>query len=191
MEATKRSLWKERDGYKIFSTSIDSPVVLNKFYVKHLPKTRKRVMRSQKTDAVEIDSLIQMFYAQFDNRAGRVVEAAKIVAMLLPDAQIIRNDAAGSETYDIRSFIEPREALLNNGKLVDFHEFEVKAKTVVFGTIAQRCSIFEKTWIEHGPQYSGRGYKTFQFVKLNGRWLIAGFLWQDETEHLQLPDDLF
>jgi len=68
--------------------------------------------------------------------------------MFQPDAQICKSANELSESYDVKSFIEPRRMLLKSDKYTDFYETETHSKTLAVGSIAQRWSVYEKSWNE-------------------------------------------
>jgi hypothetical protein len=127
----------------------------------------------------EIDEAIRTFYAAFDNRGGRTPAVAALREVFLEHGQVTRVSAEGAETWDLEAFIAPREAMLTDGTLVDFHEWEVEAETVVLGAIANRMSRYRKAGVLNAAAYGGEGRKLIQLCRVAGRWRIAAVLWQD------------
>lgn len=138
------------------------------------------------TDLSAIDDAAACFFAAFDNRGGRRVDMAGLRALLLPEARIVRLDGGCAEVMDPDSFIAPREALLASGSLTDFHEWEERAETTVFGAAAVRRCVYRKAGLREGAPFEGAGFKAISLVRLEGRWRIASVLWQDEAEGLEL-----
>ena len=130
-------------------------------------------------DNLEIDALIQKFYACFDNRGGRRVELAGLYDLFVPQAQIRKCVEQDFELYDLEQFSRPREALLNSGNLIDFFEYEVASNTEFMGNIAQRWSRYEKQWSDGKVTQKGEGMKSIQLCKSEGRWAIASIVWDD------------
>ena len=118
-----------------------------------------------------IDDVVAAFYAAFDNREGRIPDGARLVALFAPEAKVTRVSAEGADTWTPEEFVAPRIALLTDGTLTDFHEWETGSRTDVFGDIATRWSTYEKP--------GGEGTKLFQLRRDGERWLIASLLWQD------------
>ena len=82
----------------------------------------------------------------------------------------------------LEAFIAPRERLLNDGTLTEFHEIETAGRTDIFGNIAQRVSTYRKAGMMRGTPFESRGIKVFQFIKGPRGWRIAAVSWDDERE---------
>ena len=128
----------------------------------------------------EIASLITAFYAAFDNRGGRAPAVAELRALLAPLATITRVNAEGADTWDPDAFIAPREAMLTDGTLTEFHEWEVAGRTEGFGHIAGHSSVYRKEGRLNGAPYEGSGRKFISLFNTGGRWLISSILWEDD-----------
>jgi hypothetical protein len=127
-----------------------------------------------------IDRLVARFYGAFDNRAGRAVDLASLREMFLPDARITRVAASQRDSWSVDEFIAPRAALLTDGSLVDFHEWEVEGDTTISGNIAQHRSHYRKSGrLRDGTPYVGEGRKFILLCQSEGRWRIVSVLWED------------
>ncbi|MDT8999391.1 GNAT family N-acetyltransferase [Paucibacter sp. APW11] len=139
---------------------------------------------ARRSDAEQIDMLISRFFACFDNRGGRIAPVATLPFWLLPQAQIHRIETGapvdGPQTMDVRSFTEPRAALLSAGRLREFSEWETDHQTRIHGAIAQRWSRYRKQGELDGEIYRGEGMKTFQLIKTTRGWKIGALSWQDD-----------
>ena len=69
---------------------------------------------------------------------------------------------------------------MTNGSLTNFCEREISHSTELFGNIAQRFSLYEKTGERNGEHFETKGIKTIQFVKVNGKWKMSSVAWSDE-----------
>ncbi len=126
-----------------------------------------------------LEALVAAFYAAFDNRGGRPPATAALRAMFGEGATITRVDADGAVVWTPDEFIAPREAMLTNGVLTEFHEWETAARTVLLANIASRWSTYEKAGTLNGAAYGGGGHKFIQFRRQDGRWTISSILWED------------
>lgn len=126
-----------------------------------------------------IEHLIARFYAAFDNRAGRFVDLTELRGMFLPDSRVTRIANGQPESWTVDQFIAPREAILTDGSLVDFHEWEVEGVTTIFGNIAAHRSQYRKSGQLRGDPYVGEGRKFISLCRLEGRWRIVSILWED------------
>ena len=95
------------------------------------------------------------------------------------NAVICQHKAGVPEFYSPREFAAPRVALLTDGTLLGFHEWEVDSKTGIFGPIATRVSAYAKAGSLNGADFTGKGTKVFQLVKVGVRWRIAALSWFD------------
>src|SRR6187431_3385807 len=91
---------------------------------------------------VEIDDVVVTFYGAFDNRDGRVPDGGAFAMLFLPGATIAHRDGARLRFSSPADFFAPRLAMLTDGRLVDFHEWEVDAVTTVHVGIASRTSSY-------------------------------------------------
>jgi len=135
-------------------------------------------------DKEAIDSVIRSFFAVFTNTGGTTPELDRLHELCLPECTIVKTCGRDPEIYSISDFIEPREALLNGGGLVDFVEREIEERTDIFGDIAQRLSIYQKSGVLEGQPFSTRGLKTFQLIRTSSGWKISAAAWDDERPGL-------
>ncbi|WPO76441.1 MULTISPECIES: DUF4440 domain-containing protein [unclassified Streptomyces] len=128
---------------------------------------------------IEIDALTAEFFGAFDNRGGKSADVARIRRLLIPGGVIV---VAGPElkVYTVEEFIEPRERLLNDGRLVEFSEWETSEQTLIAGDVAARFGEYRKAGVLDGEAFEGAGTKSIQFVRDAGGWRIAAFTWCDQ-----------
>ncbi|MGW9172926.1 DUF4440 domain-containing protein [Streptomyces decoyicus] len=127
---------------------------------------------------IEIDVVTAEFFEAFDNRGGKAADVARIRRLVLPGGVIVK---AGPEftVYTVDGFIEPRERLLTDGRLVEFSEWETSERTEIAGDIASRFSEYRKSGTLDGEPFEGGGTKTIQFVRTSEGWRIAALAWYD------------
>ncbi|MFJ4313798.1 DUF4440 domain-containing protein [Streptomyces lavendulae] len=126
----------------------------------------------------EIDALTAEFFAAFDNRDGGGADVARLRRLVLPGGVIVKTGPEFS-AYTLEEFIEPRERLLKDGRLVGFSEWEVSERTEIEGDIASRFGEYRKSGTLDGEPFEGGGTKTIQFVRTPQGWRIAAFSWYD------------
>ncbi|MGW6307132.1 DUF4440 domain-containing protein [Streptomyces niveus] len=127
----------------------------------------------------EIDVVTAEFFGAFDNRGGKAADVARIRRLVLPDGVIVKTGPEFT-VYTVDEFIEPRERLLTDGRLVEFSEWETSARTEIAGDIASRFGAYRKSGILDGEPFGGGGTKTIQFVRTPEGWRIAAFAWYDQ-----------
>ena len=79
----------------------------------------------------DIDELIAAFFAMFDNRDNRSPCLVDLEGLFVRGAVITRRDGDHLEVMTLKDFTEPRQVILTNETLVDFHEWEVESQMVV------------------------------------------------------------
>ncbi len=126
----------------------------------------------------EIDQLTAEFYGAFDNRGGIAPDVARIRRLVLPIGIIVKTGPEYT-AYTVDEFIEPRQKLLTEGRLVEFAEWETAERTDLAGDIACRFGEYRKSGILDGVAFEGGGHKTMQFVRTSDGWRIAALAWYD------------
>lgn len=127
----------------------------------------------------EIDALVRRFFSAFSNRHA-LSKVASVPSMFLPDAVVsILKPSDVVERLGVPDFVSPRAALLHGGRLTDFAEEEVEARTEVVGALAQRSSRYRKAGQLDGARFEGAGNKLFQLVMTRRGWRIAALAWED------------
>ncbi|MFJ1973916.1 DUF4440 domain-containing protein [Streptomyces sp. NPDC087903] len=127
----------------------------------------------------EIDVVTADFFDAIDNRGGKVADVARIRRLVLPGGVIVKAGPAFT-IYTVDEFIEPRQQLLSDGRLVEFSEWETVERTQIAGDIASRFGEYRKSGILNGEPFEGGGTKTIQFVRTSEGWRIAAFSWYDQ-----------
>jgi len=136
----------------------------------------------------EIAAVVRAFFGAFTSGPEGTARLDELRAMFLPQAIIVRTCGAEPLVYDVDSFITPRQSLLS-GALVDFHEWELRGHTEIFGDMAQHYCSYAKAWVQDGTQFTGRGMQTMQFVRTSAGWRISAVVWDDEREGVRLEPD--
>lgn len=128
---------------------------------------------------IEIDAVTAEFFGAFDNRGGKAADVARIRRLVIPGGVIVLTGPKYT-VYSVDEFIEPRERLLADGRLVEFSEWETSERTEIAGDIASRFGEYRKSGILDGEPFEGGGTKTIQFVRTPEGWRIAAFSWYDQ-----------
>lgn len=139
-------------------------------------------------DKEALDRVVARFFAAFVSSDRGETRLESIVSLFLPEAVIIKGCGA-IEVYSLESFIAPRQKRLNDGTLLQFEEHEVSETTAIFGDVAQRFSVYQKSGVLAGKPFQERGVKTFQFVRASAGWKIASLAWDDERPGLAIPEN--
>jgi hypothetical protein len=138
------------------------------------------------SDLEAIADITRTFFAAFVSGPDSAASLERLRQVLLPEAVIIRTCGERPIVYDVESFIAPRQALLTDGTLTGFSEWELAGRTDVFGDIAHRFCSYAKSGVQDGVPFTARGMKTLQFVRTPVGWRISGAAWDDERDGLPI-----
>lgn len=127
-----------------------------------------------------IEAVVRTFFAAFACGPGCDERLDALRDLFLPEATIVRTCGGEPTAYDVDGFVEPRRALLTDGALVDFREWEVSGRTDLFGDVAQRWCRYAKEGVHDGVRQSGSGTKSVQLVRTAAGWRISGAVWDDD-----------
>ena len=127
----------------------------------------------------ELDRLMGVFFGAFTNTGDSRPDLAVIRDVFIPQGKIIANVGDEPLLHDLDAFIEPRQKMLTDGTLTEFSEWEVAARTEIFGSIAHRFSEYRKSGFQHGKWFEGSGHKTTQFVRTSSGWRMSSMAWDD------------
>ncbi|WP_030266893.1 DUF4440 domain-containing protein [Streptomyces sp. NRRL B-24484] len=126
----------------------------------------------------EIDAITTEFFGAFDNRGGKPADVARIRRLLLPNGVIVKT-GPDFAAYGVDEFVEPRERLLADGRLVEFSEWETSERTEIVDDMATRVGDYRKSGVLDGEPFEGGGTKVMQFVRTQDGWRIAAVSWFD------------
>jgi len=131
-------------------------------------------------DKLKIDALTTRFFDLFTNKNGRVPNVKEIKSIFISKGILMNNTEDTPIDYDLDGFIKPREEILTNGTLANFCEREISHNTELYGNIAERFSLYEKSGELNGKYFETKGMKTIQFVKVKREWKMSSIAWSDE-----------
>ena len=138
------------------------------------------------TDRAELEDLVRGFFGAFASGPGCSARLQALRSVFLPEAVIVRTCGLQLAVYDVAGFIDPREALLAGGGLVDFREWEVAGRIELFGDIAHWFGSYAKAGVQDGRPFTGKGMKSLQFVRTAQGWRISAAAWDDERDGLTI-----
>ncbi len=131
------------------------------------------------TDKILINQLVNIFFNVFNN-CDQKPSWETLRNCCIAETVIVKKTGLTESVYNMDSFIEPREKILNDGTITGFKENEVAEETKIIGNIAQRCSRYQKEGYFNGHYFKEYGNKFFQFIKTNSGWKINAMTWEDD-----------
>ena len=137
------------------------------------------------SDMAGIDAAIRGVYDVISGPPGQKRDFDRMRSLFAPGATMKATGPKGLHGGSVEDYIaRDRDILEREG----FTERELGRRTEVWGGLATAWSAYD------GRTASGsfheRGINSFQLVKIDGKWLIASILWQEETPDNPLPRDL-
>jgi hypothetical protein len=136
-----------------------------------------------------IDSVVARFFAVFTNKNGKTPNLVELKSICLPHCMVVKTCGESPVVYDLSGFIAPRKKLLNDGELVEFSEEELWERTDIFGNIAQRFSVYEKSGVLLGDRFETKGMKSIQLINTKAGWKISSVAWDDERTGTSVPSE--
>jgi len=135
-----------------------------------------------RADAKAIEALVAQFFSLFTNKGGRVPNLERIFDLFIAQGVIVKNLDASMDVFNLREFIEPRKAILTDGTLRDFEEWEERAQTDILGKVAQRKSFYRKRGVYCDEPFEACGVKVSQFIRTADGWRFTALAWDDDID---------
>ena len=138
-----------------------------------------------KADLAGIDQAIRGVYEVISGPPGQKRDFDKMRSLFAPGATLKAIGRKGLRGGSVEDYISRNKDVLEKE---GFTERELGRRVEVWGGLATAWSAYD------GRTASGsfheRGINSFQLVKVDGKWLVASILWQEETPDNPLPKDL-
>jgi hypothetical protein len=136
-------------------------------------------------DLAGIDRAIRGVYEVISGPPGQKRDFDRMRSLFAPNALLRAIGPKGVRGGTLDDYIAKSGPILEKE---GFTERELGRRVEVWGGLATAWSAYD------GRTASGsfheRGINSFQLVKVDGKWLVASILWQEETPDTPLPRDL-
>ena len=136
-------------------------------------------------DLAGIDAAVRGVYDVISGPPGKARDFARMRSLFAPNALMRAITAKGVRGGTLEDYIARNAPVLERE---GFTERELGRRTEIYGNLATVWSAYD------GRTASGsfheRGINSFQLVRVDGRWLVASILWQEESPQFPLPADL-
>ena len=140
---------------------------------------------ASKSDLAGIDQAIRGVYEVISGPPGQKRDFDRMRSLFAPGATLKAIGPKGLHGGTLEDYISRNKDVLEKE---GFTERELGRRTEVWGGLATAWSSYD------GRTASGsfheRGINSFQLVKIDGKWLVASILWQEETPDNPLPANL-
>jgi len=141
----------------------------------------------QETDLKLINDLTYNLYKSICFEIDGIPPVENLRGILLPSANMIRNDDGNTEIMTVEDFIKSYRERIADGTIKSFYEGELHQITEILGTIAHRFSTYETKFDLTKNEPFSIGINSIQYVKINGKWKISSIVWNNQTDSMKIP----
>jgi hypothetical protein len=138
-----------------------------------------------KADLAGIDAAIRSVYAVISGPPGQKRDFDKMRSLFAPGATLKAIGPKGLRGGSLEDYIGRNSAILEKE---GFTERELGRRVELWGGLATAWSAYDGR--TSNGSFHERGINSFQLVKIDGKWLVASILWQEETPDNPLPANL-
>ena len=138
-----------------------------------------------KADLAGIDLAIRGVYEVISGPPGQKRDFDRMRSLFAPNATRKAIGPKGLRGGSLEDYISRNSAILEKE---GFTERELGRRVEVWGGLATAWSAYDGRTAN--GSFHERGINSFQLVKVDGKWLVASILWQEETSENPLPAGL-
>jgi hypothetical protein len=138
-----------------------------------------------KADLAGIDAAIRGVYEVISGPPGQKRDFDRMRSLFAPGATMKVIGPKGLHGGSVEDYIARDKDILERD---GFTERELGRRLQVWGGLATAWSSYDGRTAN--GSFHERGINSFELVKIDGKWLIASILWQEETPDNPLPRDL-
>ena len=136
-------------------------------------------------DLAEIDKAVHAVYDVISGPPGQKRDFDRMRALFAPGATLKAIGPKGLRGGTVEDYITRNSAILEKE---GFMERELGHRVELWGNLATVWSSYDGRTAN--GSFHERGINSFQLVKVDGKWLVASILWQEETPAFPLPADM-
>jgi hypothetical protein len=136
-------------------------------------------------DLASIDRAIRGVYEVISGPPGQKRDFDRMRSMFAPGATMKAIGPKGVRGGTVEDYIARNSAILEKE---GFTERELGRRVEIWGNLATAWSSYDGRTAD--GSFHERGINSFQLVRVEGRWLVASILWQEEKPEFVLPADM-
>jgi hypothetical protein len=140
---------------------------------------------ASRADLAGIDRAIHGVYDVISGPPGQKRDFERMRSLFAPGALLRVIGPKGIRGGTLDEYINRNAAVLEKE---GFTERELGRRTEVYGNLATVWSSYDGRTAN--GSFHERGINSFQLVKVDGKWLVASILWQEEGKQFPLPTDM-
>ena len=171
-------------GWFMLSNPVYGPSIRGSFDAV-FPADKRWIDPQGPGDMAGIDQTIRAVYAVISGPPGQKRDFDRMRSLFAPNALLRAIGPKGVRGGTLDDYIARSGPILEKE---GFTEQELGRRVELYGNLATVWSSYD------GRTASGsfheRGINSFQLVKVDGKWLVASILWQEESKEFPLPQDM-
>ena len=136
-------------------------------------------------DLAGIDAAIRGVYEVISGPPGQKRDFDRMRTLFAPGATLKAIGPKGLRGGSLEDYISRNAEILEKE---GFTERELGRRVEQWGGLATAWSAYDGRTAD--GSFHERGINSFQLVKVDGKWLVASILWQEETPGNPLPAEL-
>jgi hypothetical protein len=136
-------------------------------------------------DLAEIDTTVHAVYDVISGPPGQKRDFDRMRSLFAPGATMKAIGPKGVRGGTVEDYISRNAEVLEKE---GFTEKELGHRVELWGNLATVWSSYDGRTAN--GSFHERGINSFQLVKVDGKWLVASILWQEETPENPLPANL-
>jgi hypothetical protein len=140
---------------------------------------------AQSADRAAIDAAIRGVYDVISGPPGQKRDFDHMRSLFASGATLKAIAPKGLRGGSLEDYISRNSAILEKE---GFTERELGRRVELWGGLATAWSAYDGRTAN--GSFHERGINSFQLVKIDGKWLVASILWQEETPENPLPANL-
>ena len=140
---------------------------------------------ADKADLAAIDQTVHAVYDVISGPPGQKRDFDRMRSLFAPGATLKAIGPKGLRGGSLDDYISRNAAILEKE---GFTERELRRRVELWGGLATAWSAYDGRTAN--GSFHERGINSFQLVKVDGKWLVASILWQEETPEFPLPADM-
>ena len=141
--------------------------------------------RPSPADRAGIDRAIRSVYEVISGPPGQKRDFDRMRSLFAPGASLKAIGPKGVRGGSLEDYISRNKDVLERD---GFTERELGRRVEIWGGLATAWSAYDGRTAD--GSFHERGINSFQLVKIDGKWLVASILWQEETPDNPLPAQL-
>ena len=143
------------------------------------------VQPAPNADLAEIDRTVLAVYNVISGPPGQKRDFERMRSLFAPGATMKAIGPKGLRGGTVEDYISRNAEVLEKD---GFTERELGRRVELWGGLATAWSAYDGRTAN--GSFHERGINSFQLVKVDGKWLVASILWQEETPDNPLPAEL-